>query len=231
MGKDNSDILMFGGLAALGILVFSNSSKQTPQPHTTNNNNISPTDFIKKYYPDALKLQAQTGFPVVLTLTQAGVESGWGKFAFGNNFFGIKANKGWTGDIQKLKTWECGKTGNATADGIKDEIIKIFPPGSSGANQSCSTGGKYSYRVYGKFRAYPTPDEGFYDHYKFLKDNSRYQTAMKYLDNQIQFFIELSKAGYATAPNYSDVLIKTAINVQKVISDNKLQNNTPQGSW
>src|SRR3989344_3008801 len=86
------------------------------------------TVFIVKYFNDARQNGVVTKVPFIFSLSQAGAESNWGMAAFGNNFFGIKSGKSWTGATQKLKTWECGKTGNHLRDGIKDEVIQIYPP-------------------------------------------------------------------------------------------------------
>ncbi|MCC6273940.1 MAG: glucosaminidase domain-containing protein [Deltaproteobacteria bacterium] len=47
-------------------------------------------DFFRKMLPHALAAQALTGVPASVSLAQAALESGWGKHAPGNNFFGIK---------------------------------------------------------------------------------------------------------------------------------------------
>lgn len=137
-------------------------------------------------------------------MAQAALESGYGQYAFSNNFFGIKDSDSWNGDVQKLKTWEAGSTGNRHLDNIKDdtEIIKIYKPYEAG-NRFPS---QYGYRVRAKFRAYPTAFEGFADHSKFLKTNYRYNAAFQYTD-PYNFAREVAKAGYASAPNYEAILI------------------------
>jgi flagellum-specific peptidoglycan hydrolase FlgJ len=60
--------------------------------------------FFDRILPYALETQAMTGIPASVTMAQAALESGWGKHAPGNNFFGIKG-KGPAG-IQKLSTRE-----------------------------------------------------------------------------------------------------------------------------
>ena len=61
----------------------------------------SPTDFIKLYYPLAVRYNAGGSIPAVFTIAQAGIESAWGtsyKFMHFRNVFGIKAGKNWPGD-------------------------------------------------------------------------------------------------------------------------------------
>lgn len=237
MGKDNTNLLLYGGLAALGVFILTTSEKtsttniippdqdtpSTPSTPTTysstptapsstpsTSKGLKPSEFVKKYLKAAMESQNRTGVPALVTLAQGGLESSWGKSAYGNNFFGIKAGSSWTGEIQKLKTWECGKT--------SDEVIQIFQPYSQGSNPSCNSKGKPSYRVYAKFRKYATAEQGFKDHANFLLQNKRYANAFKYKNSPTQFALEIAKAGYATAPNYGEVLIKTIINIKKLLS-------------
>lgn len=63
-------------------------------------------EFVKKYLLDALQTQIKIGVPVLVTLGQGALESGWGRYAKGNNFFGIKAGNSWQGETQILKTYE-----------------------------------------------------------------------------------------------------------------------------
>jgi flagellar protein FlgJ len=50
--------------------------------------------------------QRKTGIPASITLAQAALESAWGERAVGNNLFGIKAGKGWTGPTVTFGTHE-----------------------------------------------------------------------------------------------------------------------------
>lgn len=65
---------------------------------------MSPQDFINKYRDAANKIENETGVPSALILSQAALESNFGKSAPGNNFFGVKGN-GPAGS-QKLYTTE-----------------------------------------------------------------------------------------------------------------------------
>ena len=51
-----------------------------------------PITFFRRLLPYALYTQRLTGVPASVTLAQAALESGWGKHAPGNNFFGIKGS-------------------------------------------------------------------------------------------------------------------------------------------
>ena len=72
---------------------------------------MTPTEFLKKY-GDAFVVACEGTklFPSV-KLAQAALESGWGKYAAGNNLFGIKASNKrnspyWNGDYVESRTTE-----------------------------------------------------------------------------------------------------------------------------
>ena len=67
---------------------------------------MKPEDFVETYFLFAARNEVLHGVPMLVTLAQAALESGWGRFAHGYNFFGIKAGPSWNGQIQTLKTTE-----------------------------------------------------------------------------------------------------------------------------
>lgn len=74
---------------------------------TTVSQQLSLIDFVNKYKPYALATQQKFNVPFQVTLAQAILESGYGKSAPRNNFFGIK----WTsGEKQYLNTKEYNST-------------------------------------------------------------------------------------------------------------------------
>lgn len=57
----------------------------------------------------AMKTQVKYGVPSSITIAQAAIESRWGDSKLSkqaNNFFGIRANKGYTGDVFNIDTNE-----------------------------------------------------------------------------------------------------------------------------
>lgn len=71
--------------------------------------------FFEKYLPYAQLVEKKYSVPVSVTLAQAAIESSWGESGLtkkANGFFGIKANKGWDGQIYTSATKEeaSGKT-------------------------------------------------------------------------------------------------------------------------
>jgi flagellum-specific peptidoglycan hydrolase FlgJ len=59
------------------------------------------------------------------------------------------------------------------------------------------------------FRVYATALDSFYDRNKFLKENPRYEKAGVFdAPSPLDQIIALKKAGYATAPNYVEVIVQ-----------------------
>ncbi len=153
---------------------------------------MTPEEFVKKYLPDALRVEVQTGFHHLITLTQGALESGWGSKAIGNNFFGIKWIKGDRFNKQLITTTEYLSNPNAKFP----EIISITK----------QPNGKYKYIVKDYFRLYDTTSQGFSDHISFFNVNPRYKNACLVKNEPEKFFDEITKAGYATAPDYANQL-------------------------
>ena len=145
--------------------------------------------FVKQYENIANISALMYGLPADVVLTQGGLESAWGSAAYGNNFFGIKANPSWKGQTQLLGTSEF-------------------------------VGGKYI-RVKRVFRKYSTSEESFVDYCKFIVGNRRYSAAVaryKQSGDSEQYCRDIAAAGYATAPDYADKLIRTLQSVRKYMA-------------
>jgi LysM repeat protein len=79
------------------------------------------------------------------------------------------------------------------------------------------------------FRSYSTVEESFLDHSEFLKNGKRYQFLFSYsVDDYKNWAYGLKKAGYATNPDYAELLIK----IIEELNLNKIQDNfkTPVSS-
>jgi flagellum-specific peptidoglycan hydrolase FlgJ len=69
---------------------------------------MPPSAFIGMLAQAAQDCQRKTGIPASITLAQAALESGPGaRSALGNNLFGIKADKSWTGPTVNFRTTAC----------------------------------------------------------------------------------------------------------------------------
>jgi flagellar protein FlgJ len=148
----------------------------------------SPEDFIQKLYPAAEKIANEMGVSPKAIISQAALETGWGKFVIHGenskgekensfNFFGIKADSRWAGDKVNVTTHEYRDGQRVTEK----------------AN----------------FRSYPTIEAGLKDYASFLQ-NKRYEKAMAAGTDVEQYAKELQQAGYATDPKYAQKIARIA---------------------
>ncbi len=139
----------------------------------------SPQQFVEAIYPYAEKAAKQLGVGVKAVLAQAVLETGWGKHVMPNqegvsshNFFGIKADTRWDGQVVRKNTLEY-RNGIAAQEAAP-------------------------------FRSYASLDDAFSDYVAFLKNNSRYDNAIRKNLDEKQWGYELQQSGYATDPNYGN---------------------------
>lgn len=172
---------------------------------------LTPIEFTNAFYPFAKQTEEKTGISAIAILAQAALESGWGERAVGNAFFGVKDTDGVNGNEQLLVTTEYLKTATAKFPVIL-KVIKFS-----------KTLWKYTVKDY--FRKYRTPEECFTEHGNFFLKNKRYAKALEVKHDYNLFFIEIEKAGYATAvdangqPNYAKTLSSIARMIVKCLPD------------
>lgn len=167
---------------------------------------MKPSEFAKAFYPHAKKVEEKIGVPALAILAQAAVESGWGKVAPGNMFFGVKDTDGINGNEQLITTTEYLKTATAKFP----EVISVTPVIRNGQKY-------FKYKVKDYFRKYNSPEECFADHAKFFVVNKRYAKALAVKSDYKAFIKAIAAAGYATDPNYANVLISVADSIKKFI--------------
>ena len=88
-------------------------------PYVNPNASQTEVDFINRVLPVALELYDKYGILPSLTIAQACKESAFGTAYVGNNYYGIKATKGWEGKTVNARTGEqtpAGKTYHINAD-------------------------------------------------------------------------------------------------------------------
>lgn len=168
-------------------------------------------EFVAAYYKYAIETEIKTGISAIATLAQAALESGWGKHAPGNMFFGIKDTDGINNNEQLLTTTEYSKRSDLTFP----VIISITPVTRKGQKY-------FKYVVKDYFRAYKTPEESFTDHAQLFMRVKRYRQALKYKAVPERFLEEVAKAGYATAPDYAEILIKIVKEIKVIVEHLKL---------
>lgn len=150
---------------------------------------MTPEQFVKQYGPFAKAVEHKEQVPAIFTLAQSALETGWGKTVVGNMMFGVKDTDGINGNEQLLTTTEYHHTPNFRYPVILSvvEVIK---------------GKRWKYKVKDWFRKYPTPEESFAGHARFLKANKRYAKAFTFQKSPYMFAREVCIAGYATDPDY-----------------------------
>ncbi|MDO5499376.1 MAG: peptidoglycan-binding protein [Propionibacteriaceae bacterium] len=135
--------------------------------------------FLATMVPYAQAADEQFGVPASIAMAQAAQETGWGRSAPGNNYFGVKCHNQPRGpvayDCQELQTgeWENGR---------KVEIRD-------------------------RFRTYDSMRDSVLDYGNFLRTNPRYEPAFGVADDPDAFARGLQTAGYATDPAYAESLI------------------------
>lgn len=129
-------------------------------------------EYVNNYRDLAVSEMRRTGVPASITLAQGMLESDYGRSSLarlGNNHFGIKCHKDWTGQTIRQN------------DDRRNEC----------------------------FRKYRRPEDSFYDHSDFLKTGSRYSFLFELdLLDYKAWARGLKKAGYATNPDYANLLIR-----------------------
>jgi len=143
----------------------------------------SAEDFVNHLRPYAEKAAKELGVDANILISQAALETGWGKSVIKTsdgkssyNLFNIKADKSWQGQQQKILTLE-----------YKDGVARKEMAG---------------------FRAYSSYQESFDDYVNFIKTNPRYKMAIKMAENPERYMHELQQAGYATDPDYANKVMK-----------------------
>ena len=169
--------------------------------------------FVQQHSDAAKAAEDATGIPATFMVSQAALETGWGRkeirHADGSpsyNLFGIKAGANWKGPSAEVLTTEY-------------------------------VNGK-AQKVVARFRAYASYADSFADYARLMKDSPRYQAAyqavvagaakasasaaaggvVRTADAAAGFAQGLQRAGYATDPAYADKLtrvINTTLRLQR----------------
>ncbi len=162
----------------------------------------SPRDFVQTLWPLAEKTARKLGVSAEIILSQAALETGWGKHIIASdqqssfNLFNIKAGRNWQGK------W-------------MDKLSIEYAHGKPIQQKS-------------SFRAYDSFEQSFNDYADFILNSPRYQKALgmerslhdvsldkpardnRGFDNDLNrsYIKSLHKAGYATDPEYSEKVMK-----------------------
>lgn len=137
--------------------------------------------FVDTMGSAARHAAAESGVPARLILSQAALESGWGRREIKHedgstthNLFGIKATGGWTGKVANIMTTEY-------EGGVARKVMQPF-------------------------RAYDSYADSFADYARLISKNSRYSDVLT-APSAEEAAHRIQQAGYATDPAYADKLI------------------------
>lgn len=137
--------------------------------------------FVDKMGDAAQQAAARTGIPTRLILSQAALESGWGRREIlhedgttSHNLFGIKATGGWKGKVVNVMTTEY-------ENGVARKVMQPF-------------------------RAYDSYAESFADYARLISQSRRYSEVLT-AGSAEEAAHRIQEAGYATDPGYADKLI------------------------
>ena len=150
----------------------------------------TPEQFVRKLWPMAEKTAKKLGVTAEIILSQAALETGWGKHVITEgekssfNLFNIKADQSWQGE-------RMGKTSMEYIHGKPVQQISDF-------------------------RAYHSFEQSFADYANFIQNNPRYkmkpeQSLHRSIRTAIQdsdYIKTLHKAGYATDPDYANKVLR-----------------------
>jgi flagellum-specific peptidoglycan hydrolase FlgJ len=161
--------------------------------------------FVQDLRPFAIQTQNKTGIHADFILAQAALESGWGRSAPGNMFFGVKDTDGINGNEQLLTTTEYSRNPNLKFP----VILSVTKEVRKGVQW-------FRYRIRDYFRKYKTPEESFTDHAKFFERNRRYRAALCVKHDPFLFAEAIAKAGYATDPDYTRKLHSVIREIQSL---------------
>ncbi|WP_397475592.1 flagellar assembly peptidoglycan hydrolase FlgJ [Pusillimonas sp.] len=137
--------------------------------------------FVSRMTHAARHASAESGVPAELILSQAALESGWGRREIRGedgsssyNLFGIKASPNWKGKVVNIMTTEY-------ENGVARKVMQPF-------------------------RAYDSYAESFADYARLISRNERYSEVVR-AESPQEAARSIQRAGYATDPSYADKLI------------------------
>ena len=181
-----------------GPIPVTGSANNTPEPLAaqsvpTRIPQAGAAGFVQQHDGAARQAEAATGIPAAFMVSQAALETGWGRKEIRHadgapsfNLFGIKAGGAWKGPVAEVLT---------------TEYVNGQPQ-----------------KVVAKFRAYGSYAESFADYAKLIKGSPRYAGVVASAESAQGFARGLQRAGYATDPAYADKLtrvINTTLRLQR----------------
>ena len=145
----------------------------------------TPDAFVEHLWPLAKDAAAKLGVAPEVILAQAALETGWGK-KISRDESGTSSHNLF--NIKADSRWN-GEQATVSTLEYRDGI---------------------AVREKANFRSYDSFAASFSDYVDFMKASPRYQAALGVAEDAEAFTHELSRAGYATDPNYANKIMKIA---------------------
>ena len=142
----------------------------------------SPEEFVETMRPLATKAAKRLGVQADVLVAQAALETGWGKKIIHNEDGSSTHN---LFGIKADKRWQ-GQT--ATVKTLEHDGYEFKPEQAA-------------------FRAYASYEQSFNDYVNFIRDEARYENALKQTADAKQYIHALQEAGYATDPRYAEKIV------------------------
>ncbi|MFI4918046.1 MAG: flagellar assembly peptidoglycan hydrolase FlgJ [Legionellales bacterium] len=143
----------------------------------------STNDFVKTLWSSAKTAASILGTDPKLLLAQAALETNWGK-----SILSMGTGQS-THNLFNIKADSSWNSASVQVDALEQA------DGIMVKNKS-------------KFRSYDSFNDSFTDYVHFLKNNSRYDEALKHASDPHQFAQQLQKASYATDEKYSEKIMQ-----------------------
>ncbi len=160
------------------------SEQISPQVKTAADRPITSAEqFVRQLSAEARQAGEQLGVDGRMLLAQAALESGWGAAVIGGKDGRSSYN---LFNIKADKAWQGRRMKVASLEYEQGRAVK---------KQS-------AFRAYGSYR------ESFQDYVRFIRDNPRYQQALRHAGSARRYIQDLQQAGYATDPRYAEKVIK-----------------------
>jgi peptidoglycan hydrolase FlgJ len=153
-----------------------------------------PKDFVTALIEPAKKVEQSLGVPFDVVIAQAALETGWGqkiiKTGAGNSSNNLF-------NIKADQRWQGEFTQKDTLEFEQGAMVKKSAP----------------------FRVYQSLMDSVNDYIDFLSSSERYQKALQHNGDAAQFLQGLSKAGYATDPDYVSKILTALGTVTSLLNN------------
>lgn len=162
--------------------LFNGSSQNRVLPSDSGAPIQSADEFVQRLRPHAEQAARELGVDPDILLAQAALETGWGQSLIKNGNGSTSYN---LFNIKADRSWQ-GRQAQVPTLEYEGGVVK---------------------KVNAGFRSYGSFEESFKDYVQFIKNNPRYENALRHAGNPQQYVRELQRAGYATDPRYANKVL------------------------